>query len=664
MTPEALGRYEILGELGKGAMGVVYLARDPIIGRQLALKTFRLGYSAQDKELEQFRVRFLREAQSAGILNHPNIVTIHDVVEDDRQGAFFIAMEYVKGTDLKQLMQRQKHLEVAFVVDIVAQIAEGLAYAHSQGVVHRDVKPANIIITADKKAKITDFGIARVNTSNLTMEGQLLGTPNYMAPEQIQGKEVDHRADLFSLGVMLYEMITGRKPFQGENLTVVTHRIVYDAFTPPDEIVEGLPSSLMDILGKALHKEPAERYQGGEEMAQDLRAILKPVEEPSSPAVRVGGTSYLGDEASGAVTPPPVPLPPPSAYVEPADISPPRSPPQPVAAPQPVAQGDAADAKMAAQAASSTQDRKKLSVGRLAGLTAAAVLTALLIALAFRLAIGGREVAEPPDPEQHLRVEYTPLVQEGQRLLAEGRAAEAAEAFERALAIVPEDRGIRQLRDKAREQILEVDGKDLEEAFIEQRLEEARTALRQREYQTAITHAQAVLEVEPDHREAQNLLQQARDGLDRRRQASRRLAGDTTGRVPARTTRTDDPTTQATEDGPTTGAEVAQKGTLKIDFFSEASEGILTIYAGQEQILKEEFRFVEKRRFMRSRKTSGRLEFSRSIAAGQISLFVYLYKKGATAESVQVQGELPPGGSRVLNIQVSEEGDVKAALQE
>ncbi len=216
MSPQKLGRYQVIEELGKGAMGLVYLGEDPIIGRQLALKTFRVGLSAKDAELEQFRARFLREAQSAGRLAHPNIVTIHDVVEEG--GEFVIAMEYIKGTDLKHLMQRQDRLDLRFVVDIVAQISDGLDYAHSKGVVHRDIKPANIIITAEKIAKITDFGIARVDQSNLTVEGQLLGTPNYMAPEQIQGEDVDHRADLFSLGVMLYELVTGKKPFAGENL--------------------------------------------------------------------------------------------------------------------------------------------------------------------------------------------------------------------------------------------------------------------------------------------------------------------------------------------------------------------------------------------------------------------------------------------------------------
>jgi eukaryotic-like serine/threonine-protein kinase len=202
-NPTRLGRYEILDELGKGAAGVVYLARDPLIGRLVALKTFRVGYSVKDQELQQFRARFIREAQSAGILSHPNIVTIHDVVEEGEEGVAFIAMEYVRGTNLKQLLQGGTPLGLPFAADIVRQVGEALDYAHSRGVVHRDVKPANIIITADNRVKITDFGIARLDTSNLTQEGQLLGTPNYMAPEQILGREVDHRSDLFSLGVVL-----------------------------------------------------------------------------------------------------------------------------------------------------------------------------------------------------------------------------------------------------------------------------------------------------------------------------------------------------------------------------------------------------------------------------------------------------------------------------
>ncbi|MDP9120664.1 MAG: serine/threonine protein kinase, partial [Acidobacteriota bacterium] len=193
LTPTRLGRYEIVDEIGKGAMGIVYLAKDPLIGRLVALKTFRIGYSVKDAEMEQFRARFIREAQSAGILSHPNIVTIHDVVEKSDDGIAFIAMEYVRGINLKVLLQEEVP-SLSAVADIVSQVAEALDYAHSCKVVHRDIKPANILITGDRRIKITDFGIARLDTSNLTQEGQLLGTPNYMSPEQILGRDVDHRA--------------------------------------------------------------------------------------------------------------------------------------------------------------------------------------------------------------------------------------------------------------------------------------------------------------------------------------------------------------------------------------------------------------------------------------------------------------------------------------
>ena len=204
-----LGRYEIVRELGKGAMGVVYLAKDPLIGRLVALKTIRRMAHSDDDETKEFQERFIREAQAAGILNHPAIVTVHDIGNDEPTGTSFIAMEYVEGPNLKEILAQGRPLSFDEIGDIVAQVADALDFAHSKGIVHRDVKPANIILIEGNRAKITDFGIAKIASGgNLTTTGQFLGTPNYMAPEQIRGAPVDGRTDIFSLGICLFECLT------------------------------------------------------------------------------------------------------------------------------------------------------------------------------------------------------------------------------------------------------------------------------------------------------------------------------------------------------------------------------------------------------------------------------------------------------------------------
>ena len=201
-------------------MGIVYLAKDPLIGRLVALKTIRGAAHADDDETQEFQQRFIREAQAAGILNHPSIVTVHDIGLDETTNTNFIAMEYVEGNNLKEVLSQGRALSFEQIGDIAAQIAEALDFAHSKGIVHRDVKPANIILLEGNRAKITDFGIAKIasGAANLTSTGQFLGTPNYMAPEQIKGAPVDGRTDIFALGICLYECLTRRKPFGGDSL--------------------------------------------------------------------------------------------------------------------------------------------------------------------------------------------------------------------------------------------------------------------------------------------------------------------------------------------------------------------------------------------------------------------------------------------------------------
>jgi serine/threonine protein kinase len=272
-----LGRYEIVRELGKGAMGIVYLAKDPLIGRLVALKTIRPSAHADDEDTREFQARFVREAQAAGILNHPSIVTVHDIGVDDPTGVSFIAMEYVEGQNLKEVLAAGRPLSFEQAADIIAQVAEGLDFAHAKGIVHRDVKPANIILLEGNRAKITDFGIAKITSgaANLTTTGQFLGTPNYMAPEQIKGTPVDGRSDIFSLGICLYECLTHRKPFGGDSLTSISYKIVHEPFPPLQEANPTIPDGFADVVGHCLAKDPVKRYQRGKDMANALRAVIR-----------------------------------------------------------------------------------------------------------------------------------------------------------------------------------------------------------------------------------------------------------------------------------------------------------------------------------------------------------------------------------------------------
>jgi serine/threonine protein kinase len=280
-----LGRYEVVRELGKGAMGIVYLAKDPLIGRLVALKTIRLGAHADDDEFSEFQQRFIREAQAAGILNHPSIVTVHDIGQDEENGTSFIAMEYVEGNNLKEVLSQGRTLSFDTIGDIVAQVAEALDFAHAKGIVHRDVKPANIILLEGMRAKITDFGIAKIasGAANLTTTGQFLGTPNYMAPEQIKGAPVDGRTDIFALGIVLYECLTRRKPFGGDSLTSISYKIVHEAFPPLHEINPQIPAGYEDLVANCLAKDPSKRYQRAKDLATALRAVIRgerPVRPP------------------------------------------------------------------------------------------------------------------------------------------------------------------------------------------------------------------------------------------------------------------------------------------------------------------------------------------------------------------------------------------------
>ncbi len=274
MQPEKIGRYVILRTLGKGAMGVVYLARDPQIERELALKTIRFDDAEKSFSADEAKARFLKEAKISGRLQHPHIVTVFDVGED--QGMLYLAMELVQGGSFSQRLADPAGFAMRDRIRVVAEVAEALAHAHERGVLHRDIKPANILLTPSLSAKVTDFGIGKLLTGDteLTSTGQMVGSPAYMSPEQIKGDKLDARTDIFSLGVVLYQAVTLRKPFPADTLTTLVYQILHEEPADPAVVAGDLPEGLGAIVRRCLAKDRANRYSDAAELADDLREAL------------------------------------------------------------------------------------------------------------------------------------------------------------------------------------------------------------------------------------------------------------------------------------------------------------------------------------------------------------------------------------------------------
>jgi len=272
-----VGRYEVVSELGQGAMGIVYKARDPKINRFLAIKTIRFSDEFEPEKIREVKDRFMREAQIAGKLAHPSIVAVYDVGED--YDLTYMAMEYLEGESLQKYCRKGSLLPLRKVLFVVSEVALALDFAHRQGVIHRDVKPANIMVIKDGKVKVTDFGIAKAVSSSQTKSGIVLGTPNYMSPEQINGHDLDGRSDIFSLGVVFFELLTGVLPFHGKNLTNLFYQITQVKHPSPREINPKVPNPVEQIVDKALSKDPEQRFQTCSDFARYLKAMINRIDQ-------------------------------------------------------------------------------------------------------------------------------------------------------------------------------------------------------------------------------------------------------------------------------------------------------------------------------------------------------------------------------------------------
>ncbi len=309
-----LGKYEIRSTLGRGAMGVVYEGWDPVISRRVAIKTVRLP-DPSDAEAQEELSRFKREAQAAGRLNHPNVVGVFDYNETAEVA--YIVMEFVEGQSLKGLVGDQDRMALPVVARVLADVLDGLAYCHERGVVHRDIKPANIMITPEGQAKIADFGIARIESSSMTQAGTVLGTPAFMSPEQFMGVIVDARTDIYSTGVLLFQLLTGERPFEG-SMTTIMHKVLNTVPPKPSDLAITAPRSLDDVVARAMARRPEDRFPTATAFKQALQAALAAPAEPVAPPSNEDGTIIISTPRIRATQ---APLPPPPAqpsYVAPA----------------------------------------------------------------------------------------------------------------------------------------------------------------------------------------------------------------------------------------------------------------------------------------------------------------------------------------------------------
>jgi serine/threonine protein kinase len=706
-----LGRYEVVSELGKGAMGIVYLAKDPVIGRLVAIKTIRAGSGSDEDDTQEFRERFVREAQTAGILSHPNIVTIHDIGEDAETETSFIAMEYIEGKNLKMLLAEKTRFPFEQISEMIAEIAEALDYAHRKGIIHRDVKPANVIITTDGKVKITDFGIAKIASSNLTTTGQFLGTPNYMSPEQVSGSPVDGRSDLFSLGVVLYELLTSKKPFQGDNLTAISYKIVHEDFIPPAQVAAEVPIEFNEIVARAMAKDPWNRYQlkaqleerkGEEDLGtmvtaaaenvptlqlRNLKAIAEsgapdPQETPTAlPEVGVesgssrSGAGALSKTGSGsfsksgsrrssgatvttvlppAVPPPAVPPPPPVPTESEASAS--GSRPAPTMPVRP----------LTPQQVRAASPKGKSRVGLYAGLAAA---VAVAIAGYFAL----RPSGEAPPPAPNAAVTAAPAsvapnapitaapapaaapnasqaLADGQRLFDQGRFEESLVILRGILDREPGNAAARQLANQAEAGIQGRAEQASRSAQLESLLASAQKSYAAKKWEDAKVHADEVLALDAQNADAIKLRGDAAQQIEKAAAQKKKLEAQL-AKIRAMP-KTPLPVQKAEAQGPAAPPPVpagTSKATLRLLFDSPIAEGHVMVAVNDQILLRQPYNFKKKGLF-RSSEGTGTVSANIPVPNGPVTVKVWLSGPGISPAYATASASMLPAETRTLKV--------------
>jgi serine/threonine protein kinase len=598
-----LGRYEIVRELGKGAMGIVYLAKDPLIGRLVALKTIRPSAHADDEDTREFQARFVREAQAAGILNHPSIVTVHDIGQDEPSGMSFIAMEYVEGQNLKEMLAQGRPLSFEQAADIIAQVAEGLDFAHAKGIVHRDVKPANIILLEGNRAKITDFGIAKITSgvANLTTTGQFLGTPNYMAPEQIKGTPVDGRSDIFSLGICLYECLTHRKPFGGDSLTSISYKIVHEPFPPLHEINPTIPEGYGVVVTQCLEKDPSKRYQRGKDVANALRAVLRGERPVRSSEPMFADATVLTRGDHDKLPTMEIPFPEADApgktqeSPQPVDTNP-----SPAVTRQPAVPSSTVKPVKPAKPAGPPIWKQRINP--ILFIAIAGVLLASLVVL--MIVMSSKKVSVPvvnKVAEAKVAKERS-LRSEGNRLIREGRVNDAYAQYEQLLKLAPRSPAILGLMQKL-SQIRQKDevGRQLL-TTAQQKFDEGLALYNQKKFAEAIPLFEESFHLNPSSDPTAQYLKlaQQEDQRVKSEKAATRAARTSTQPRPAQTA-TSIPARQVTATRPIQPVPQTPSGpaSLTTVFNSTVADGYIVVRAGADEVAREnlytESRFFHKR---------------------------------------------------------------------